>query len=102
MWECTSYIAEFQLSVGNKDAEKCLELLNLMLSSMKKKWKINSSAFYRHMIEKTDNDNIGEQMLPGIIHDLENDEKLNFLRSKSKVSRNNKSLERKLILTLTI
>jgi hypothetical protein len=63
-----------------KDTEKCLELLNLMLSSMKKQWKISSSPFYRHMKEKQNSDSIGEQMLPGIIHDLENDEELEFLR----------------------
>lgn len=84
MWEYTSYIAEFQLSVKYHDTEKCLELLDLMLSSMKKKWKINSSPFYQHMKEKTDTDFIGEQMLPGIIHNLENDEELNFLRVNSR------------------
>lgn len=81
MWEYTSYIAEFQLSVINQNTKQCLELINLMLSSMKKKWNINSSPFYRHMKVKPDSDSIGEQMLPGVIHDLEKDEKLDFLRA---------------------
>ncbi len=79
MWEYTSYIAEFWLTVKYKDTEKCLELLNLMLCSMKKKWKINFSPFYSHMKVTSDGD-FGEQMLPGLIHDLEHDEQLDFIR----------------------
>ncbi len=79
--EYCSYVANFQLSLMQKDAEKCISILKPMLNSMLKNWDINSSMLYKHIKTKNEEESVGQQMLPGLLKEIENDKEFDFLKS---------------------
>lgn len=89
LWEYSSYIADFQLTLNQKDATKCHEVLEKMLPAMLKKWDITKSPLYKHIPEKENNQNLGELMLPKIISDFENldNHEYDFLRENIKTKK---------------
>ena len=80
LWDCNSYIADFQLAVARQDPDKGLSALKNMLPALCQEWKPNCSPLYRHLSMKETN--MGTRMLPGILNELEDTEnhEYDFLR----------------------
>lgn len=85
LWDCNSYIADFQLAVALKDTGRCLSALEKMLQALCLEWKPNHSLLYRHLSMK--GTNMGTRMLSGILKELENTEnhEYDFLRKDGKL-----------------
>lgn len=79
LWDYNSYIAKFQLAVGSKDVDKCIEVLKDMIPSMKKTWRINESKLYMDLDEKKSDESFGDMMVKGFISEIKNDKELSFL-----------------------
>lgn len=80
LWSYNLYLAQFQLAIANKDGDKCVEILKVMLPSMKKPWDMNKSILYKHLSSDNSEKSVGNMMIQGVIRELENDEELSFLR----------------------
>ena len=69
--ECTAYTAQLECAVNEKDAERCTQVLSLILSSMDEKWNISSSALYQHLNLSDENiENLPQQLLSSMIEQL--------------------------------
>lgn len=71
-WEYNQYVAQFGLSIVQKDARICISILRKMLPAMLKKWNMKQSPLYGHIKEKDSNENTGELFLTKILEELEN------------------------------
>lgn len=85
LWNYNSYVAKFQLAVSEKNVDKCIEILNLMLPAMKNSNSIGNSKLYRHLNMKNMNESFSDMMINGFISELENDSKLSFLNTNPEV-----------------
>lgn len=82
LWEYGAYVADFELSVAQKDAAGCLASLKKMLPAMQENWKPSKSPLYRHIPGKEETWTLGERLLPKILQELDDpgDSKYDFLR----------------------
>lgn len=79
--ECTAYTAQLECAVNEKDAERCTQVLSLILSSMEEKWNISSSALYQHLNLSDENiENLPQQLLSSMIEQLLLDDDTSFLK----------------------
>lgn len=79
--ECTAYTAQLECAVNEKDAERCTQVLSLILSSMDEKWNISSSALYQHLNLSDENiENLPQQLLSSMIEQLLLDDDTSFLK----------------------
>ena len=79
--ECTAYTAQLECAVNEKDAERCTQVLSLILSSMEEKWNISSSALYQHLNLSDENiENLPQQLLSSMIEQLVLDNDTSFLK----------------------
>lgn len=86
LWEYGSYIADFQISIIQKDVIKCLTILEKMIPAMAKQWNPSKSPLYSDLPPKKDVTNINKLMLPKLLSDFENpnNHEYDFLRSNAK------------------
>lgn len=82
LWEYASYVAQFLLSVSQKDIAACIALLKKMLPAAKKKWIPSHSPLYRHIPEKENSFSLNEALLSKLISSFENtsNQEYDFLR----------------------
>ena len=79
--ECTAYTAQLECAVNEKDAERCTQVLSLILSSMEEKWNISSSALYQHLNLSDENiEKLPQQLLSSMIEQLLLDDDTSFLK----------------------
>lgn len=80
--DCTAYIAQLEYATDVQDTDKCIAVLEKLISTMKKKWDISNSLFFRQ--HKTEHlkaaNSYKEHLLPVIIQGLETEKELDFLR----------------------
>ena len=106
-WDYSKYTVAFSVAVEEKDAEKCRELLELLVDSLEKPVDLSESILYTHLRKKDDEaksreklhnalENDGtqngegrnegnemtQQMKSALLSALEKDEKFAFLREK--------------------
>lgn len=81
LWEYFSYIAPFQLSVAQKKAADCIEILEKMLPALQRKWNTTDSLLYKHIRKKSGEAYTQNVLLSMIIHELQTDQEFDFLRS---------------------
>lgn len=76
----TVLLPEFQYYAATKNKEACIEQLEKIISSAEEKWTLSDSPLYSH-IQTNERENFSiKRMLPGLLHALENDEELDFLK----------------------
>lgn len=79
--ECTAYTAQLECAVNEKDAERCTQVLSLILSSMEEKWNISASTLYQHLNLSDENiENLPQQLLSSMIEQLLLDDDTSFLK----------------------
>ncbi len=79
--ECTAYTAQLECAVYAKDAERCTQVLSLILSSMEENWNIASFALYQHLNLSDKNiENLPQQLLSSMIEQLLLDDDASFLK----------------------
>lgn len=83
LWDCSSYIYSFEKAMAEKNTKETLRLLDEMLAAMLIPWDISKCPIYRHLGNDKQEINLGEKMLPGILAELENSEKYDFLRGEA-------------------
>lgn len=83
LWGYSTYVADFQYALLQKDAAKGLEALQHMLPALLHSWKINRSPLYRHQPQGADTLDLGKRLLAKILRDLANpaNEEYAFLRN---------------------
>lgn len=81
LWDFNKYIGHFQLAIEIKDKKKSIDILKVILPSIKKQWMISQSPLYRHIKSKSVDSKMGIMMLDSIIRELETSEESNFLKS---------------------
>ncbi|HZK09954.1 MAG TPA: helix-turn-helix transcriptional regulator [Clostridia bacterium] len=79
LWDCSAYIANFELAVFTKDQEKSLALLKNIFEAMDRKWDINHSPLYRNIKTKKEAGRMGEFFLLSLIKEIEKNKKYEFL-----------------------
>lgn len=86
LWEYGAYIADFQISIIQKDIATCLATLEKMLPAMAKQWNLSKSPLYSDLPQKENTIHIGQLMLPKILNDFENlnNHEYDFLRDNPK------------------
>lgn len=80
LWEYNKYMAHLQLAIFKKDTDKCIELFQLMLSTMESNWDINNSSLYVHIKPKKVEESFNKQLIKGLIAGIQSDESCSFLR----------------------
>ena len=79
--ECTAYTAQLECAINERDAERCTQVLSLLLGSMKKKWNISSSVLYQHLnLSDSSIESLPQQLLSSMIEQLELDDDASFLK----------------------
>lgn len=106
-WDYSKYTVAFSVAVEEKDAEKCRELLEVMMDSLEKPVDLSESILYTHLRKKDDEtqskennhnepeidgtqdgegrnggNEMTQQMKSALLAALEKDEKFAFLREK--------------------
>lgn len=71
-WEYNQYVPEFQLSIVQKDAPKCVAILKNMLPALLKEWRLNQTPLYQHLESKNLNKEMGKSIMLKIIKELQN------------------------------
>ncbi|MDF2587861.1 MAG: putative transcriptional regulator [Anaerocolumna sp.] len=81
LWDINSFIAPLQVALARKDVETSISLLKSILSAAITPWEMNKSTLYHHIAVKGNQENLGKQILPALISEVENP-KYEFLHSK--------------------
>jgi hypothetical protein len=83
LWEYGSFVIEFQIAVKQKNISNSLSLLKSMIEALLVPWDIQKSDIFSHMYDQgkpTETIDIGKQMLPTLVADLERNPEFDFLR----------------------
>lgn len=96
-WSYNIYVVPFSVAVEEKDADKCVELLDKMLSALEKPIPIMDSVLYAHMKKKdTDEKKItGKRFLDAILTEIEKNERYSFLSDNPEIQRLLKKYQKK-------
>ena len=74
----TAYIHQFELATSQREADKCLELLALMLPAIGEKWDLNASPLYRHL-QKAPEEHSDDFLTQSLLKELQSNDKYAFL-----------------------
>lgn len=95
-WDYSKYTVALTVAVEEKDADKCMELMKIMLSCLENPVDLTGSVLYTHIRKKEDPEGSSEsntdaidnsarmaqQMKEALLACVENDEQFAFLREK--------------------
>lgn len=84
LWEYNKYMAHLQLAIFKKDTDRCIELFQIMLSTIESKWDMNNSPLYKHIKPKKVEESCNKQLIKGLIVGIRSDESCSFLRTNDK------------------
>ena len=98
-WDYSKYTVALSVAVEEKDADKCMELLKIMLSCLEKPIDLTKSILYTHIRKKEESEQSSEseiavqdnsvlmttQMRTGLLSAIENDEQFAFLGEKKQI-----------------
>ena len=80
LWEYSSFLVPLENAVLNEDIDETLEVLQAMISALLIPWDMKKSPICRHIQQKPTEINLGEQMIPVVLQELENSSSYDFLR----------------------
>jgi DNA-binding protein len=84
LWDYNKYIGHYQIAIKTKDKQKSIDILKVMLPSIRKLWTISNSPLYKHIKSKDVDNKMGLIMLNSIIRELETSEEADFLKRDPK------------------
>lgn len=77
----TALLPEFLLYAAAKDKEACFNQLEKIISSAEEEWNPSDSPLYAQIRTDKEGSFSIKRMLPGLLHALENDEEMEFLKN---------------------
>jgi transcriptional regulator with XRE-family HTH domain len=83
LWDYYSFVAPLQVAIGRQSVRDSVSLLKSILAAALTPWDMKESPLYRHIPVKENRENVGMLMLPGLLSELENDPKYDFLHSNA-------------------
>lgn len=83
LWDYFSFVGPLQVAVARENVPDSIALLKSLLAAAFTPWEIKKSSLYRHIAVKANQENVGAQMLPGLLSELENDPNYAFLHSNA-------------------
>jgi transcriptional regulator with XRE-family HTH domain len=83
MWDYYSYIAPLQVAIAQENVQDSIALLKAILAASLIPWEMKKSSLYRHIPVNDNRENVGLQILPALLSEIENDPKYKFLHSNS-------------------
>lgn len=78
-WEYNGYVCPLQVALASKDVDKSIEIIKMMLNAALTP--IKSPAMFQHLPSKPADDTLGSRVVALMLHQLETDNKCEFLRS---------------------
>lgn len=81
-WKYSVYTVAFTVAVEEKDAGKCIEILEKMLEALSEPWDISDSILFSHIKKKEADTTVGTQIRKALLAAIEKDEQFEFLREK--------------------
>lgn len=87
LWGYSAYIVPLEVAVTSKNVVESLDLLEKMLAAALMPWDVKKSPLYKHIEVKENGGNLGAQMMPSLISELEKSEEYEFLRGEEKFKR---------------
>ncbi|WP_373899043.1 helix-turn-helix domain-containing protein [Haloimpatiens sp. FM7315] len=81
LWDYSSYVAPLEVALYKKDVKNSIYLLKSIFKASFIAWEIKKSVLYKHIEIKTNLKDYGRKILPGLIFEIENNSKYEFLYS---------------------
>lgn len=81
LWRYNAFIVPMEVAVSQKDIESSISTLKAMLAALLIPWDMKKSPICKHIVQKTNQENLGAQVLPPLLTELENSPNYDFLRS---------------------
>lgn len=82
LWPYNAFVGPLQVAVAERDGEACIPLLRGMLEALLRPWEPGRSPLFRRIAPSL-NSVAGEQLLPSILTELEQDGSYDFLRERA-------------------
>lgn len=86
LWQYGKYMADYEMAVAEKDADRTLELLGKILETMGEPWELSKSRLYYKLAEQKENSGqqteIFKRMRTGLLTELEKSEEFAFVRDR--------------------
>lgn len=79
LWDYYSFVAPLQVALAQENVHDSIALLKSMIAAALTPWELGKSSLYRHIAADQSQKNVGAQMLPALLSEIENSPQYAFL-----------------------